>query len=693
MQKPESMPDNNTEPDGPIAPAEFKPLTGPTRVSRTGVRTGTLLVGAALLICTAIAWYIITGKSVYIETVPQGASVEITEGLYFKLADRYLLHEGVYAVTVSAEGYHQSSPRLTVSAEDSQDFLIELTRLPGHLSISSSPEVNASVWLNDQSYGTTPTTIDRLEPGPYRVRLTPERYFDFETEIEIEGMDREQSLTAELVPAWAEVRLESTPPGADIFVDDILVGNTPYTAELLQGEHELRIKLAGHKLWRKSLRVKANEPQQLTGIELQPADALVQIVTVPDGANITINGEYMGLSPLEAALSPGQTAVVNAFKPGYKQASRSLNPASGDNTSLRLSLDPETAQVRIIATPRDAGVYINGQASGLADQVVELPTTPHTIEIRKSGYISYKTEITPRPGIPQQVSAQLKTEEQARLDAIKPVIVDPAGETLRLFEPVSVVMGASRREPGRRANETIRNVQFSRRFYLGETEVTNVAYRKFDPSHESGEIQGNGLNDDRQPVVNVSWEDAARYCNWLSEKESLTAFYTIEAGKVTGVNPDADGYRLPTEAEWAWAARHRANGPPLKFPWGDEMPPKERSGNYADLAAAPIIGNIIAGYNDSYIVSAPVASFPANNRGIYDLGGNVAEWVNDYYDIPLASESETIIDPLGPETGEHHVIRGASWAHGSITELRLSFRDYGSDKRTDVGFRVARYIE
>jgi formylglycine-generating enzyme required for sulfatase activity len=116
------------------------------------------------------------------------------------------------------------------------------------------------------------------------------------------------------------------------------------------------------------------------------------------------------------------------------------------------------------------------------------------------------------------------------------------------------------------------------------------------------------------------------------------------------------------------------------------------SGNYADIAAAPIIGNIIKDYNDKQIVSAKVASFSANAKGLYDMGGNVSEWTHDYYDISPTNDSSNL-DPLGPEAGEHHVIKGSSWAHGSITELRLSYRDYGSEKRNDVGFRIARYLQ
>ncbi|MYE23230.1 MAG: formylglycine-generating enzyme family protein, partial [Gammaproteobacteria bacterium] len=149
------------------------------------------------------------------------------------------------------------------------------------------------------------------------------------------------------------------------------------------------------------------------------------------------------------------------------------------------------------------------------------------------------------------------------------------------------------------------------------------------------------------------------------------------------------GYPRPTEAEWAWSARS-TEAAPLRFPWGDQLPPPDRHGNYADRAASNVVGRIIFGYNDNYIVAAPVGSFLANPKGIYDLGGNVAEWTHDFYEIPEQMEA---VDPLGAEEGDYHVIRGSSWMHGTITDLRLSFRDYGSDGRQDVGFRIARFAE
>jgi formylglycine-generating enzyme required for sulfatase activity len=189
----------------------------------------------------------------------------------------------------------------------------------------------------------------------------------------------------------------------------------------------------------------------------------------------------------------------------------------------------------------------------------------------------------------------------------------------------------------------------------------------------------------------ISWEDAAKYCNWLSEQEKLPLFYQVENDKIIGFDVNSHGYRLPTEGEWAWAARVKGEAL-LKFPWGKPYPPPEVLENYADTNSAYITGRTVNNYDDGNIVAAPVGSYAANHRGLHDMGGNVAEWVHDVYSMPNSS-GIPLVDPLGAQQGSNHVIRGASWSHGTVTELRLSFRDYGKDGRDDVGFRVARFAE
>ena len=148
---------------------------------------------------------------------------------------------------------------------------------------------------------------------------------------------------------------------------------------------------------------------------------------------------------------------------------------------------------------------------------------------------------------------------------------------------------------------------------------------------------------------------------------------------------------MPSEAEWAFAAR--VDGDALRrFAWGDDFPPSAVVTNVADNTSALVTGRILNSYTDQFVVSAPVGSFPANHRGLHDMGGNVAEWVHDGYAIP-SPNAELAIDPLGAQRGDNYTIRGGSWALSRLSELRLTFRDYGERGRDDLGFRIARYAE
>jgi formylglycine-generating enzyme required for sulfatase activity len=95
-------------------------------------------------------------------------------------------------------------------------------------------------------------------------------------------------------------------------------------------------------------------------------------------------------------------------------------------------------------------------------------------------------------------------------------------------------------------------------------------------------------------------------------------------------------------------------------------------------------------YDDGYASTAPVGTFKANPIGIFDGGGNVAEWVNDWYTVPTPGVTTPVVDPVGPRRGSSHVVRGSSWHHAGVTELRLSYRDYSAVARADLGFRIAR---
>jgi len=349
---------------------------------------------------------------------------------------------------------------------------------------------------------------------------------------------------------------------------------------------------------------------------------------------------------------------------------------------------------------------INGKQSEKNSGRLRLQTLENSLRLSKSGYISKEVKVTPQAGISQTVEISLSTRKQLeakeREAATPNLLITKGGQTMELVRATdNLQMGASRRDAGRRANESRRLVRLQRPFYMAHKETTNEEFRRFRANHDSGSQDSAALNGEKQPVVNVSWDDAARYCNWLSKLEGLPLAYREEGGRMLAVNPMTTGYRLPTEAEWAWVARRFNSETEQRYPWQGGFPPPVVSGNYADARIADTLSDVVPGLDDGYRGTAPVGSFPVwpavtssgKSRGFYDLGGNAAEWMHDIYAVYPAAATRLVIDPMGPASGQHHVVRGASWRNGNISELRLSYRDYSSKQRYDLGFRIARYAE
>ena len=691
--RPNAPPNSPDHDDGIIVPVDFTPLDGKHRGDGPRLSPVRIAVGIALAGFVGAGWFVLTARSVFFDVSPPGiADIELDGNLAMRIGPRYLMREGPVQLSVRAPGYYDYAGELTISEQQAQTFALELTPLPGFLNLDTGAVTDAEVFIDGESIGRTPLSRLEVAAGEHTITVRKDRFEEFSTDLSVEGRSQEQALSVELLPAWANLSFSTTPPGATVTIDGIEVGTTPLRTEVLEGQHELIVKLPAHKAWTSSVRVTARADQTLTPIELEPADGLVMLRSTPGNASVTVDGVYRGLTPLELSLPPGKSHRLTFFLNGYQEATRQLSTSAEEESSVSVTLEPILSKVRISATPPDADLYVNGVLKGKASQEVELLAASQTIEVRKDGYVPYTTTFISRPGLEQELNIHLLTLEEQRVASIRPEI-SVNGQTLKLIYPGNFTMGASRREAGRQANEVLRNVRLTKPFYMSVTEVSNAQYAKFNADHLSGVVQGQTLSNPNQPVVRVTWEQAARYCNWLSQQEGLPTFYVFTGDAVTSFNSNSTGYRLPTEAEWEWAAR--VDGDPaslLRFPWGAELPPPANQGNYADITAGNFLGRVLMNYDDGFAVSSPVASFAPNNSGFYDIGGNVAEWVHDYYGAGGLAGGDSEVDPLGPNVGTYHVIRGSSWAHGSVTELRLSFRDYNNTARDDVGFRVARYL-
>lgn len=192
--------------------------------------------------------------------------------------------------------------------------------------------------------------------------------------------------------------------------------------------------------------------------------------------------------------------------------------------------------------------------------------------------------------------------------------------------------------------------------------------------------------DVNHPVIHVSWMDAIHFCNWKSKSEKLEPVYQVRGDLVT-INPVADGYRLPTEAEWEYAARSGGKG--YQYGWGDARP----SGNFSDSEVNARFSHWAGAgrYNDGFETTAPVAQFAQGELGLYSISGNVAEWCWDWYDPAYYQVPNLPRSPQGPDHGYYRVIRGGAWI-GNPSFSRNSNRDVGkpTDKSSQIGFRIAK---
>lgn len=682
------------------APAPAPSLTPAARRRRPGVGLAALFGGLTLL--AALAVYLLLAVPVALNPEPAGARINVLGWPDLSLGGRWLLLPGDYQVAVSAEGHATLTAAIQVADRPGQAFPFRLARLPGKVRVSTVPPVPATVTVDGEARttlaGDGPAATLELPAGPHALRIEAPRYQAFEQVLEVAGGGTVQELSVQLVPDFAPVTVGTVPAGAAILVDGETLGTTPATVEVAAGQRELRLELEGFKTLTRRLAIRAGEPQSLENLALAPADGLVRVISDPPGAAVTVAGRYRGVTPLETELAPGKTHRLSLTKPGYEAAEETVSLEDRRGATVRVSLAPRRGIVQVTAEPADAEVLVDGRSVGAAGQSLELLAVPHVIEVRKAGFETFRTEVTPEPGRPRALAVKLLTPAEAVVAAAATAArtaaaAGPAnspGREMRLMRPGSFRMGAPRREQGRRANETERDVRLTRPFLIGLKEVTNSQFRAFRPGHTSGAERYRDLAGGDRPVVMLAWEDAAAYCNWLSEQEGLPKAYVSQAGRLVLAAPVTTGYRLPTEAEWAWAARYAGGAGEQKYPWGEGLPPPRGAGNFADRSARGFVANVLAGYDDGWPTTAPVGQFTANAIGLLDLGGNVAEWVNDRYTVWPAGGPEAV-DPVGPADGQYHVIRGSGWRHSSISELRLSYRDFGDAGRLDVGFRVARY--
>jgi formylglycine-generating enzyme required for sulfatase activity len=698
--------------DEPIGSVTFRRPTAPTRARPPAGPT--LIAGALLTLLGLVVWFLVSGRAVTIASDPPDSDIRVRGGLALSMAGHHFARPGDYQVEIRRAGYETLRAPLRVTDAPNQTFRFKLARLPGLVDVQTP--VAARVSVGGKEAGSAPGTIS-LPAGRHQLQVVADRHLPFATTIDVQGAGQRQTLVVPLVPAWALVTVLTQPVGATVLVDGKAAGVTPAKVELDAGTHRVELRQVGFKPWITDIQVVANKPQTLGPVKLGLPDGTLIVRTEPAGASVSVGGAFRGRGPVTLEVRPEVLLDLVASRDGYEPVTAQVTVPTGERREVRLALTPVLGEITVLAEPAGAEVYAGGRVVGRSGEAFRLPATRTDIEVRLAGFRTHRVAVTPRPGLPQVLNVLLEAGRDppgtaptmaataapatpgaggaAPTATPKPLTTiarTSAGAELRLLGPATFTMGSARRESGRRANESQRPVELRRRFYLGTRELTNGEFKQYRAQHRSGFVGQQTLELERQPAVNVSWQEAAEYCNWLSQKEGLPAAYQSQGGKLVPVQPATTGYRLPTEAEWEWAARANTDGSLRKYPWGDALPVPEGAGNFADRRAQPLLQTFLEALDDGFAVTAPVGSFAATPLGLFDLGGNVAEWTTDLYTVQPAGTA-VAVDPLVAAPGNSHVIRGSSWRHATVTELRAAFRDSGNGRRDDVGFRIARYAE
>jgi formylglycine-generating enzyme required for sulfatase activity len=642
--------------------------------------------------------YIFTAKTLIIEIEPTPDRIALHGKVWpIKVRGRYLVQPGKYFIQVKKAGYEELNEEIKVTKHQSQSLSFTMNKKPGYLNVTSLPIENVTIIIDGKKYGSTPINNIELAAGTYVLEAQADRYQAYTTQLVVEGKDVEQQLEVKLFPDWADVVINSKPEGAEIWINGENKGVTPQTIELESGQYSLDLRHKDFMPYIKDFTVDANQPLNFPVAELFTSPSHLVITSTPTKATVTIAGEEQGLTPFTLRLNPNLEHTIILSKPGYRSNQQTvlLEPGEQKNTSATLEAILGTVVLNIM--PEDAEVFVNGKFMGSGDVKLSLPSASHRFEIRRSGYEVYEKMISPSPNAPQVFDIGLSRITNTANVSKPNTLRTSEGQELKLIFGGKFSMGAPRREQGRRSNEVLHSVELVRPFYVSIHEVTNQQFLAFKSTHRTGTYKGQDLSANNLPVANVSWDEAVAYCNWLSEKEGLDQVYRKEKNVLVAKNPIPNGYRLLTESEWEWVARIQSSNSMNRYEWGDSFPPTQVTGNYADQSAIDLLDPIITEYNDGFVGASPVGSFKANYFGIYDMGGNVAEWTHDYHSIYPSLSDEVFKDPSGPIIGQaidnKHVIRGASWMRGDLSSTRLSYRDRDNEKRIDVGFRIAKYLD
>jgi formylglycine-generating enzyme required for sulfatase activity len=394
-----------------------------------------------------------------------------------------------------------------------------------------------------------------------------------------------------------------------------------------------------------------------------PGRTAISLEANVSGAKVFVDGRPVGVTPLkDFSLPPGEH-IVSVDQKGYDSYTKRVQVEKGRTLSLYVYLDesgPAKARLFVETVPKDAKVRVLNIEPVFQQGMALAPGRCH-VEISAEGYGTKKLWVILEAGEDQRLDIRLKaraaiapTQPEATVQAQKKRVSNSLGMEFVYIEPGTFMMGSPAGEKGRDSDEKQHRVTLTKGFYMQTTEVTQGQWKAVmanNPSHfkQCG---------DDCPVEKVSWEDVQKFIRKLNQKEGATK------------------YRLPTEAQWEYAARAGSN---TAFANGD----MKETGCGRD----PHLWEMGWYCGNSGKRTHSVAQKKPNAWGLYDMHGNVWEWCQDWYG---AYPSGSVTDPEGPPSGVSRVLRGGSWNNNArYCRSANRNRNKPGNRNNNLGFRLA----
>lgn len=508
---------------------------------------------------------------------------------------------------------------------------------------------DAHCYLDGKEIITAPNEFKGVSRGMHKLRITKVGYESLETQIQVQGTEH-QELSFTLKPLKASLHVDTEPPGAMLYLNDQLLGNTPLDWTTIEaGSHKLRITLAGYEEYENTIYFARGEEKRLHIILVKELEGL-EVISNPSGADVYVDSKLAGQTPLAIQVPPGEHEILVAKDATYEDYATKISLSKGQSKKLTVTLNPKRPRLLIETEPREAQVFLNDRYVANAPLQTDLSPGRYRITVRKKGWRNAIEEVAVSAGETKKLDIHLKPLPRPGAIEKEPV----TGMEFVWVPEGCFTMGSPASELKRDQDEGPAQEVCVNGFWMGRFEVTQGQWQKLMNSNPSSFKNGPDF-----PVENVSWQDAKAFVERMS---------ALEKAYLVG---------LPTEAEWEYACRA---GAATAYSFGQSI-----AAGQANMRSK---ADGAAGLNSS---TARVGSFQPNQFGIYDMHGNVWEWCEDWYDPEFYKtlKPKTLNPFAGQDKSGKKVLRGGSWLSDAQQTRCANRHRAAPDEKTDqIGFRV-----